>query len=310
MLSVSTDTLAFAASAVPYGNRLASVARSGDDLQIAKERELQNWPRLSPDGRRLALQRVDPLGGNHDVWVDDLVRGTRLRVTIGPDNDLLPVWSPDGRQLAYLTDGLDARHLSIAAADGSGVVRILPCPRQYCEPTDWGSDGEWLLVNVHGGRGGDVWTVSTDSSKAAQPLLTGGFSQRDARFSPDGRWVAYVSDETGHPEVSVRNVSGLPRRFVISGGGGDQPVWRRDGSELFFVDLTGRLRSVSVQPTSDGSLMFGAPVELNIPPIGTGHWSTQYDVSPDGSRVYFLRSERAQTRDEIGVVTGWRSLIR
>ena len=110
--------------------------------------------------------------------------------------------------------------------------------------------------------------------------------------------------------MSVRNVSARPRRFVISGGGGDQPVWRRDGSELFFVDLTGRLRSVSVQPTSDGSLMFGVPVELNIPPIGTGHWSTQYDVSPDGSRVYFLRSERSRARDEIGVVTGWRALIR
>ena len=200
--------------------------------------------------------------------------------------------------------------MSIAAADGTGIVRVLPCPQHYCEPTDWSPDGERLLVNVHGEHGSNVWTVSTDPAKAAQPLLAEGFTERDARISRDGRWIAYVSDESGLAEVSVRNLSGPPRRFVISRGGGDQPVWRRDGAELFYVDLKGRLRSVAVRPASDGNLVFGAPVELNVPTIGAGHWGTQYDVSPDGGRVYFLQSDGLRTRDDVGVVMGWRALVR
>ena len=141
-------------------------------------------------------------------------------------------------------------------------------------------------------------------------MLAEPFTERDARFSHDGRWVAYASEESGRPEVSVRSLSGPARRFVISAGGGDEPVWRRDGTELFFIDLKGRLRSVSVRPTRDGGLGFGVPVELEVPAIGLGHWSTQYHVSPDGERVYFLQPERSARRDEIGVITGWRALVR
>ena len=133
---------------------------------------------------------------------------------------------------------------------------------------------------------------SPDPKGPAQPLLAESFTERDARLSPDGRWIVYVSEESGRPEVSVRRLSGPPRRIVISGGGGDQPVWRRDGAELFFVDPQGRLRSVAVGPGKDSNLTFGVPVELKVPPIGSGHWGTQYDVSPDGRRVYFLDRTR------------------
>jgi hypothetical protein len=112
--------------------------------------------------------------------------------------------------------------------------------------------------------------------------------------SPDGRWISYVSDESGRPEVSVRNISGSPTRIVVSGDGGEQPVWRRDGAELFFVDPRGRLRSVSVRGTLDGLPAFGLPVELAVPPIGFGHWGHQYDVSPDGRRIYFMRRNEDQ----------------
>jgi hypothetical protein len=96
---------------------------------------------------------------------------------------------------------------------------------------------------------------------------------------------------------------------VISGGGGDQPVWRRDGAELFFVDPQGRLRSVAVRTGNDSNLTFGVPVELKVPPIGSGHWGTQYDVSPDGRRVYFLDRTREPAPREIAVVMGWRTLL-
>jgi hypothetical protein len=196
--------------------------------------------------------------------------------------------------------------LTIASADGTGVVRRFPCPKSYCEPSDWSIDGRVLLVNVLEARAWDVWTVSVESG-ANQPLLAESFSERDARFSPDGRWIAYVSNESGRSEVSIRAVSGTPR-VVLSGSGGDQPVWSKDGSELFFVNPEGRLQSVTVR-WAGGAPEFGMPVQLDVPAIGFGHWGTQYDVSPDARVIYSLRRNQDPPPREIHVVIGWRALL-
>jgi len=313
--SASAAVLAFTPSQVPFGLRLSSVDRNGENLHF-QQSEPQNWLRLSPDGRRLARQRIDGVRGNPDIWVEDLARNTRVRVTTADGPDILLVWSADGQRLAYVTGNPPGRPgqriLTIAAADGTGILQTFPCPREpgtYCEPTDWSPDGRHLIVNVYGAHGRDIWTVAVDPDGSTQPLLAEPYSERDARVSPDGRWITYVSDESGRPEVSVRNLSGSPIRIVVSGDGGEQPVWRRDGAELFFVDPRGRLRSVSVRGTLDGSPAFGLPAELAVPPIGFGHWGHQYDVSPDGRRIYFMRRNEDQAPQEISVVIGWRSLL-
>jgi len=308
MLSASADLLVSVSAPIPYGSRLESTGRNGEEPRLWKDRESQNWPRLSPDGRRLARQRFDALRGNPAIWVEDLERGAHVRVTtVG----LFPVWSPDGNRLAYVSGTRFKPQLSLAAADSTGVVTILPCPRSHCMPTDWSPDGGRLIVNVGDDiGGGDVWAVSTDPKGLSEPLLAEAFTERDARLSPDSRWIAYVSEESGRAEVSVRSVSGPPRRVVISGGGGDQPVWRRDGAELFFVDPQGRLRSVAVRSGAGGNITFGAPVELKVPPIGGRHLGTQYDVSPDGRRVYFLDRTVEPPPHEIAIVLGWRALLR
>jgi eukaryotic-like serine/threonine-protein kinase len=128
LLSASAGLLATAASPIPYGVRLNSIARNGAGHRVWEEREGQNWPRVSPDGRWLARQRIDARRGDPDIWVEDLQRGTRLRVTTGPDNDLLPVWSPDSRRLAYLALGRTTPTLRIAAADGTGSCRPFLVP--------------------------------------------------------------------------------------------------------------------------------------------------------------------------------------
>ena len=311
MLSASTDVLAFAASTIAYGNRMEAVDRHGQRLRRWDEPEAQNWPRLSPDGRFLARQRVHALRNTPDIWVEDLERGTKVCVTTAVEPDIRPVWSPDGRYLAYVSGNLPFRDgkrvLSIARADGTGVIRTLPCPGAYCEPTDWTPGG--LLVNVLDQRRADVWIVPTENGGTAQPLLAESFTERDARMSRDGRWVAYVSEESGRPEVSVRTVSGAPKRILVSGEGGDHPVWRPDGAELFFVDLQGQLWSVPVQWRRDGVPTFGLPASLSVPPIGRGHWGTPYDVSPDGTRIYFLRRNDDPPPHEIHVVLGWRALL-
>ena len=194
---------------------------------------------------------------------------------------MLPVWSPDGGRIAYRSGTNAAPTLKVSSADGVGPVQMLPCPRPYCEPTDWSPDG-FLVVNV---SGGDVWAVPFDSSAPARPLLNESFMERDARISPNGRWLAFVSDESGRPVVSVRSVSAPLRRYVVSTSGGDQPVWRRDGKELFYVNAQRFLHGVPVRATADGGLAFGAPQPVHIPRFAERHWGTVYDVSPDGSRV-------------------------
>ena len=313
MLSASADLLATVAMSMPAGVQLGTVARDGTGLRLSSRRP-QNWPRLSPDGRRIARQMIDPARGNPDVWVEDLLDGTLVRVTTATGTEILPVWSPDGRRLAYGSgSSLDERRLSIAVADGTGVAQEFPCPGRYCEPTDWSPDGRYLIVNtraaMNGGRG-DVWRVVLESGGSAEALLSEPFPEYDARISPDGQWLAYVSEETGRAEVSVRAISGPPRRLVASNNGGSQPVWRRDGHELLYVDLEGRLRGRSVGRRPRGEIALGADVPLPVPLIGSGHWGTQYDVSPDGQRIYFIDQTPAPRPSDIGVVIGWRALLR
>jgi Tol biopolymer transport system component len=298
---------------MPYGVRLGTVARDGTAVRLSERRPL-NWPRLSPDGRRMALQVFDPARGNPDIQVEDLRDGSLVRVTTAIGNDVLPVWSPDGRQLAYGSGTWTERRLSIAAADGTGVARELLCPGAYCEPTDWSPDGRHLIVNTRlatlGAPGGDVWSVPLDSAGSAKAILSGPFPEYDARISPNGKWFAYVSEEAGRPEVSVRWMSGAPRRLVVSSDGGSQPVWRRDGRELLYVDSEGRLRGRSVHPQSRGELTLGVAHALSVPLIGSGHWGTQYDVSPDGQHAYFIDRTPAPRPSDIRVVIGWRALLK
>jgi serine/threonine protein kinase/Tol biopolymer transport system component len=313
MLSASPDLLATVTTPMPYGVALGIVARDGTGLRLSSLRQ-QGWPRLSADGRRMARQMIDPARGNADIWVEDLADGSLVRVTTAIGNDVLPVWSPDGLQLAYGSGTLRDRRLSIAAADGSGVLQELPCPGSHCEPTDWSPDGRHLIVNtrdaVFGVPPRDVWKVPVDGAGSAEAILSEPFPEYDARLSPDGQWLAYVSEEAGRPEVSVRAMSGAPRRLVVSSGGGSQPVWRRDGRELLYVDLGGRLVGRSVQPSQTRTLTLGVATSLRMPLIGSGHWGTQYDVSPDGQQVYFIDHTPPRRPISINVLIGWRSLLK
>jgi eukaryotic-like serine/threonine-protein kinase len=308
LLGASPTVLAYAPSPIVVGDRISSIAEAGGAVTVVNEREVQQWPRLSPDGRFLAWLRVDPAVPNADLWVEDLARRTRVRVTTAVGRDLMHVWSPDGTRLVYRPEFDESRRLNIIAADGSGTTQPLTCPGAYCEPTDWSSDGRSILVNAYDGANVDVWSVGATPDVASQPLLAEPFNERDARLSPDRRWIAYVSDETGRPEVSIRSLAERPRRYVVSPGGGSQPVWAPDGRALYYVDVRGRLRKLSIQP-GNGALTIGPPVDAKVPPIGSGHAGTQYDVSADG-RIYFLDQREGTTRPtEIRVVLGWRALL-
>jgi eukaryotic-like serine/threonine-protein kinase len=163
-------------------------------------------------------------------------------------------------------------------------------------------------VNVEAKGAGEVWMVPMEEGAAARPLLAGRGNARDARLSPAGPWLAYVSHESGQSEVSLWALSSDARRIPVSPAGGDHPVWSREGRELFYVDPEGRLTVVPVR-WHGGVPALGTPSRLDVPPIWRGHWGTPYDVSPDGSRIYFLRRNDDPPPREIHVVIGWRALL-
>ena len=255
---------------------------------------------------RLVFQRVDQLRGTPDLWVRDLIRGTETRITAAPEHGLLPVWSPDGNRLAFLWGRISTATPAIGPADGTRTITSRDCPVLRCEPSDWSPDGRTLIVTAYTPKGADVWALPVDptTSDTARPLFAESFNERDARISPDGEWIAYVSDESGRNEISVRRMSGRDRT-VISKDGGHQPVWRRDGSELFYVDPDGALRAVAINRRADGVLVPRLPVLVNVPPIGAGHWGTQYNVSPDGSRVYCVDRDPPPPSRRIEVILNW-----
>jgi Tol biopolymer transport system component len=305
-LGASAHVLAYSAQ-LGSGSQIKVTSRDGAAPTVLHDRQEQQWPRVSPDGTRMAWLLIDPLEPNADIWVEDLVRRTRTRVTTAQARDLGHVWSPDGLRIAYRPDVDDRKRLSVIAADGSGASRDLACPAAFCEPTDWSSDGRELIVNAYEPGGTDVWAVAIEPGGNSRPVLQTPFNERDARLSPDRRWIAYVSDEAGRPEVSVRSLDGSPRRHTVSPGGGDQVVWQRDGRALYYVDPKGRLRKVSVHD-ADGELSLGNPVELSVT-IGGGHSNTQYDVAPDG-RIYYLDPTPPPQPTEIRIVLGWQALLK
>jgi Tol biopolymer transport system component len=305
MLGVSPRLLAVADTVVPAGVQFASIGVDGKQLTLRPDRETAGHLRLSPDGARVARSVVDPLSGDADIFAEDVLRGTQMRISTSRDLDLAPVWSPDGRRIAYRSGPWGASNLSIASADGTGVLGMLRCPGEPCLPTDWSPDGQFILVNAQR----DVWSVPVEGDRPAQPLLDAAFVQRDARISPDGRWVSYVSLESGRPEVYVRNRTGAPDRVVVSRGG-DQPVWSRRERALFFVSLDNQLHRVALRLDRNDHVIVEPPVKLPIPTFVPSHIGTSYDVSPDAARVYFPHPGAPSKPRELQFVLDWAARLK
>jgi serine/threonine protein kinase/Tol biopolymer transport system component len=218
--------------------------------------------RLSPDGSRIALDRM--VDGNRDVWVLDPSRGSLTRLTSDPGGDGLPVWSPDGQRVAYesLRQGVWNLYVRPAGGQASGE-RIKQSPKHQI-PLDWSSDGRFLLFQetaggVYGSDGDLVALPMTGAARAPLPVATTSFLERDGRFSPDGRWVAYETTESGRPEIVVQSFpDGSAGAVPVSVQGGSTPRWSADGRELYFMMADGTLMAAEVK-------LGGERVEAGVP---------------------------------------------
>ena len=294
--SVSRDIVAYrTGSGGRQGRQLMWIDRAGKRLEmIGDEGFLVSNPALSPDGRRVAVQRTT--AANVDIWLIDLARNVPSRLTNQPAVESMPIWSPDGSRIAFSqtanTDGpvvvsIDRpSEMTSLGLPGSGPAIL----------TDWSRDGRYVMYKAQNRDTGtfDLWAVPLEGERTPMAVSASGFDERDGQFSPDGRWVAFESDESGVSEIYVQPFPGPGRRERVSTNGGTQVRWRADGRELYYIAPDETLIAVAV--SNDGKdLSFGASSKLfktNIAPVRTIS-RQQYAVARDGQRFLILMSDLA-----------------
>jgi serine/threonine protein kinase/Tol biopolymer transport system component len=261
--------------------------------------------RLSPDGRRVAADQADPDGRNTDIWILEPARDTTTRLTFDSTFHTTPIWSPDGKQILFSSLRKPGFDLFLKNADGSGSeeeVANLGAVSQV-NPWDWSRDGKYVLCR----KGNELWYLSWPE-RVARPLLQAKWTVRNAQFSPDGRWMAYASNETGKMEIYVSPFLSATGKWQVSTGGGQEPRWRQDGKELFYVSAEGKMMAVAV--TAGASFEAGSPVAL----FQTHRRQSiaaqdvfSYDVSGGGQRFLIATKVDEANAAPLSALLNWAS---
>jgi Tol biopolymer transport system component len=260
--------------------------------------------RLSPDGRRVAGDQTDPDGRKVDIWIHESAQGATTRLTFDPGADQTPIWSPDGKQILFSSTQRLGNQLHLKNADGSGSEEeVADLGAATFNPWDWSRDGKYILFS----KANELWYVSRPEH-VTKPLLQAKWTVRNAQFSPDGRWMAYASNETGSMEIYVSSFPSGNGKWQVSSGGGQEPKWRQDGKELLFVSADGKMMAVAV--TTGASFKAGSPVALfqthRRQPVSFLDVFS-YDVSGDGQRFLIATKVDEASAAPLSILLNWAS---
>jgi serine/threonine protein kinase/Tol biopolymer transport system component len=294
-LAVSKTGTAVYAQGNPTKTSLVWVGRDGKAELFAKEQALYSAVALAPDGSRALV------GQGSDIWAYDLQRpGTRSRITLqgkagGVNDD--PIWSRDGKRIYFASNRGGNWDIYSQPADGSLLPEVL-LKRPYDQfPYSVAPDGTLLFYEYHPTTGVDSWALSPDGKVA--PVRVTPFNEYGSAISPDGRWIAYGSDESGRDEVYIQSYPGGEKRITVSTGGGEAPRWSRDGKELFYFAWDA-LTAVTVRP--DGSIVSAHRMPIN----SSDYASWSYDVSLDGKRFLMIRQDPGSVPPrQLNVILNW-----
>ena len=292
----------------PQG-RLAWVDRDGDVVPLNEDRRVYEAPRLSPDDSLVAVF-VDELDGNLDVWVYDIDRSTLTLLTYDGDNSN-PVWMPDGERIAFSSSRLGNYDVFWKRADGSDEAEALLTRQNGQFPMSSTRDGRYLgYYEVNPDTGWDLWVLPTGGDRVPEPFLVTSANERAQAFSPDGRWLAYVSDETGRDEIYVQAFPGPGGKQQISPEGGREPHWAASGREIFYRN-DGKMMAAAVQLSPE--FRAAAPetlfegVFLESPSI-FGY--PRYDVTADGQRFLMVVGDERPVHTQLRFVFNWFDELR
>jgi eukaryotic-like serine/threonine-protein kinase len=284
--------------------------RSGQKVGSVGEPGYFGLVRISPDDRRLAVDVEDPATGGRDVWLYDLSTGIGSRLTFDPVDAGWPVWSPDGSRLAFGSGGKGPPDIYVKDLGGQLEEKLVFAAPSTQFPCDWTRDGRFIAyVDYSPSRKAQrqVLLLPMTGERKPMPLVGGAFSQYDPRFSPDSRWVAFVSEESGQAEVYVAAVDGAGRRQRVSPAGGSLPCWSADGKELFFVSADNVMMTVQVSLERD--VRFSTPKPLfSLPPFPF-RFRSDYDVSHDGQRFLVNLGTESARQPPLTVQIGWQQRL-
>jgi serine/threonine protein kinase/Tol biopolymer transport system component len=295
-----SGVLVYRSSPEASSNRLLWLDRSGKRVGEVGEPGSYRNPRLSPDGKRIAVEITDS-SGNRDIWILDAVSGTRLRFTFDPGRDASPVWSSNGQFIVWQ----GSNGVYIKSSDGKGTPERIR--EEPWIPDEWLPDGSGLLFHPPAPR--QVFSITwPGSDRTERKVLEGQGITTHARVTRDGKWIAFATTHTGRFEVMIQDFPQPSGRWQVSSAGGVQPKWRADGKELFYLTLDARLAAV---PVTLGALVhIGKPqilFQTNAEVVMGMVWH-QYDVTPDGQR--FLVNTGNVVNTPVTVVHNWPALLR
>jgi eukaryotic-like serine/threonine-protein kinase len=294
-------------------NRLRWFNRDGTSSILGPQGVFSS-PQLSPDQTTIALSVRDAQTSTSDIWTYDVARGIPSRVTFDPSNDWFPTWMPDSARLLFgSTRSGSTKIFQIDTKDGSADRQVNTVVEGYgTYPDDVSRDGRFALFHVSTPTGYDIGTVDLDSGdKKSIPFLNTTFNEVQGHFSPDGRRVAYASDESGRFEVYVRAFPSAAERKQISIEGGMEPEWRGDGKELFYLSADQRIMAVPI--TTDGTnLIAGAPHPLFSVDVvePSAPFPVSYAVSADGQRFAVNSFVNEPNRQTLTVLLNWADAVR
>jgi Tol biopolymer transport system component len=296
--------LAYVGGAAAQASRLVWVDRAGKEIETVGAPAPYWDPRLSHDGKRLAIA-IEDSSGNADIWVHDLARKISTRFTFDPNSDIAPVWSPDDSRIAFASYRRGPGDLFQKVSTGAGAEELLFASPHRKIPSDWSPDGRGLAFHATQPKTNWNTFVLALSDRKPSLYLETPFAEMSSVFSPDGRWLAYVSFESGRSEVYVQPFPRGAGKWQVSSSGGWMPAWRRDGKEIFYLSTDGKMMAAAIRAgpgfeTEVPKPLFVAPVRAFV-----GLSRRQYDVSSDGQRFILNVALEEQLSAPITLVQNW-----
>ena len=316
VFSVSQNgVLAYLSGQTDTGYRLHWFNRKGEETGTLGEKGLLFDPRISPDGQRVAMAMPGSAPGTVSLWIHDVRRNTRTRFTFETGADIQPSWSPDGQSLLFSSNRSGEYEIHRKPVSGTGEAAQLTSTGKGKFHGKLSPDGRWLAYwTTEEKLGTEIHLLDTEGNGTPVPLLSSRFNEVDPVFSPDGRWLAYSSDESGRFETYITAFSGgngkpeVRGKWQVSTNGGSRPVWRRDGREIYFKDLSGNLMAADIRAAGD-TLEIGAPHKLMEISPSVSNLSL-FDVTGNGQKFLLSLPVNPKSSNPLTLVVNWTADLK
>jgi Tol biopolymer transport system component len=291
-------------------SRLVWFDRKGNEMGVVETPDLYANVVLARDGHAVAVDKTDNGSQNTDVWMYGLQRASTKRLTFDQAIDAMPVWSPDGARVIFSSSRQHVFDMYMKNADGAQEEQLVLHSGADDFPTDWSRDGKHVLYIQGRDAWWDLWSVSLPELKS-RLFLRSSSTIKNGQFSPDGRWVAYASNEAGKSEIYVTSFPEARGKWQVSTGGGEQPRWAGNGREIFFLSPGGNLMAAPVQ--TGAGFDVGTPVALfqaSAREIAANSEQAMYDVDQTGQRFLINTSVKNGTTQPLSIVLNWNAGVK